>query len=171
MDATQKQIRTLMMIDDNAIDQMMYKRIVDRSGLVANLIQFTDAREALNHLLAKPDAHPDLILLDINMPGMDGFEFLDRASEELGTSMCPVIVMLTTSLNPHDEHRARNYDVVRDFLNKPLTQPLLGELSILAADLHDGAAAYGEVIKKPASVPRRTQLTSLWNPKTLIWGP
>ena len=131
---TQARIKTLMMIDDNAIDQMMYKRIVSRSNLVDHLIQFTDAREALDYLVDQANDRPSLILLDINMPGMDGFEFLDMATARLGAEMCPVIVMLTTSLNPQDETRARGYAVVHDFLNKPLTQALLEALAVMAAD-------------------------------------
>lgn len=125
------QINTLMLIDDNDIDQMIYKRIATKSGLVRNLIQFVDATEALHHLSDPATMPPDLILLDINMPRMDGFEFLEAASERFGTSLCPVIVMLTTSLNPKDEKRAKSYAMVRDFLNKPLTYDQLKDLAAL----------------------------------------
>lgn len=127
-------INTLMLIDDNDIDQMIYKRIATKSGLVQNLIQFVDATEALQYL-SKPDTTPpDLILLDINMPRMDGFEFLEAASERFGTNLCPVIVMLTTSLNPKDEKRAKSFSIVRDFLNKPLTFDQLLHLADLLSN-------------------------------------
>ena len=124
-------IGTLMIIDDNSFDQMMYKRIVSRSDQVWSLIQFTDAQAALEHLSDIAQPKPDLILLDINMPRMDGFEFLDAATTRFGAALCPIIVMLTTSLHPSDERRARSFDVVREFLNKPLTQEhlvILGSL-------------------------------------------
>ena len=130
MTATEKRlIPSLMLVDDNEFDQMMYKRIVDRSGVVANLLQFTDPAKALDHLRDPATDMPSLVLLDINMPKIDGFEFLDIVTNDLGTRMCPVIVMLTTSLDPRDEERARKHDVVRDFYNKPLTDVLLHKLA------------------------------------------
>lgn len=114
-------INTLMLIDDSSFDQMVYKRICDKSGLVQTLVQFLDPMEAFAYLDDPNMRQPDLILLDINMPGMDGFEFLEFATEKYGVEMCPIVVMITTSLNPKDADRAKDFEVVRDFLNKPLT--------------------------------------------------
>lgn len=122
-------IGSLMLVDDSEFDQMMYKRIIDRSGIVGSTLQFTDPQKALDHLLDTTVGMPSLVLLDINMPRMDGFEFLDVVSEELGEGMCPVIVMLTTSLDRSDEIRARRHAVVRDFQRKPLTAALLEQLA------------------------------------------
>lgn len=127
-------IASLMLVDDNEFDQMMYKRIVDRSGLVENLLQFTDPQKALDCLFDPAVEMPSLVLLDINMPKIDGFEFLEIVTSDLAERMCPVIVMLTTSLDPRDEERARRHDVVRDFHNKPLTEALLESLASLQLD-------------------------------------
>lgn len=128
---TVHKIGTLMIVDDNAFDQSLYARITKRSGLVESLIQFTNPKEATDYLLQDGRHMPDLVLLDINMPGMDGFEFLELMSQRFGDKMCPVIVMLTTSLNPADEQRAARYGMVRDVLNKPLTQDTLEHLATL----------------------------------------
>ncbi|KIN62154.1 Response regulator receiver protein [Sulfitobacter noctilucicola] len=124
-------IQNLMLIDDNSFDQMIYQRISQKSGMVGNLMQFTDATKALEHLADTGKVRPDLILLDINMPIMDGFEFLEAVTEKFGADMCPIVVMLTTSLNPKDELRAKGFSVVEDFLNKPLTKAHLEKLSEL----------------------------------------
>ncbi|MEO9827089.1 MAG: response regulator [Paracoccaceae bacterium] len=124
-------ITSLMLVDDNEFDQMMYKRIVDRSGLVENLLQFINPQEALDHLFDASLEMPSLVLLDINMPKIDGFEFLESVTSELGERMCPVIIMLTTSLDPRDEERARRHKIVRDFHNKPMTLALLEHLASL----------------------------------------
>lgn len=133
-------IKTLMLIDDSSFDQMVYKRIAEKSGLVRELLQFLDATEALAHLSDPAKARPDLILLDINMPQMDGFEFLEEATKRFGVALCPIVVMLTTSLNPRDEERAKKFEVVHDFLNKPLTHDQLHSLSMLVAETGDQAS-------------------------------
>ena len=118
-------IGTLMIVDDSSFDQMVYERIVARSNVVETLLQFTDPIKGLAYLKDGWMPKPDLILLDVNMPGLNGFEFLEHATEEVGPGLCPVIIMLTTSLNPSDEERARSFAIVKDFLNKPLTDELL----------------------------------------------
>ena len=114
-------IGLLVSIDDTVFDQMMNERIVKRSGLVNDFRTFLDPLEALE-FLRLPDRPPvDAILLDINMPKMDGFEFLDVAEREFGSDFAKVvIVMLTTSLSPMNVDRAKTYDLIRAYFNKPL---------------------------------------------------
>lgn len=131
IDQTNVQIPTLMMIDDDEIDQMMYKRIVAKSGVVTTLVQFCDAREALKYLYNQTQPRPDLIALDINMPVMSGFEFLDALSERDLEAQSPVIVMLTTSLSPVDMDQAREYEMVKKYSTKPLTKDVLTEFAEL----------------------------------------
>ncbi len=128
-------IPVAMIIDDESFDQKMYKRIIDRSGLVEKTLSFSAADHALTYLQENPDQPIDLILLDINMPRMNGFEFLDIATRELGPKFAKVcIVMLTTSLDPNDRERAASFEIVRDFLNKPLTLDDLRRLATLIAE-------------------------------------
>lgn len=115
---SQKQINTLLLIDDNHVDQMLYKRIIDRSGLVNELIQCQRAEDALQQLAE--GLTPDAILLDINMPGMNGFDFLEAVNNSFGTDFLAPVVMLTTSENPNDLTKAKQYQVVKDYFQKPL---------------------------------------------------
>lgn len=115
-------VGTVMVIDDDQIDQMMYARIIRRSGVVESILQFSLATDALEYL-RRPDCEEiDLIVLDINMPMMNGFEFLEAATKEFGGSFTKaVVIMLTTSINPEDIARAKSFGVVKDFVSKPLT--------------------------------------------------
>ncbi len=121
MNSSSHPIQTLLIVDDNDVDQLVYRRIVEKSGLVCNTLSFHYASEALDYLTARGGKGVDAILLDINMPRMNGFEFLDEATRLFGDDFTVVIVMLTSSMNPDDAERARTYDVVRDYIGKPLT--------------------------------------------------
>ncbi|KIC18819.1 response regulator [Leisingera sp. ANG-Vp] len=117
-----KPIRLAILIDDEEIDQRQYLRTIKKSGLVEEVLVFTFADEALEHLKANPELEVDIIFLDINMPRMDGFEFLEAATQEIGGGFAKnVVIMLTTSLNPDDRERAKRFGVVKEFFNKPLS--------------------------------------------------
>ena len=116
----------LMIIDDDQIDQYLYKRIIKRSGVFTSTVMFSLATEALEYLRRSDRDNIDLIVLDINMPIMDGFEFLEAATEEFGENLgSSIVVMMTTSLAPRDIERAKSFSVVADILNKPLTVDIL----------------------------------------------
>jgi len=117
-----KKIGCLVSIDDNQIDQMLVKRIIERSGLVDEFVSFLSAERALEYFESEDSSPVDIVLLDINMPVMDGFEFLESAVSRVGEqfSQC-VVIMLTTSLNPRDIERAKNTGVVKEYVHKPLT--------------------------------------------------
>ncbi len=115
-------IKTVLTIDDEPIDQMIYKRVLKRSGIVENVIDFQLAEDALAYFRCEDHERPDMVFLDIHMPRMSGFEFLERAIAEFGKEFTDcVIIMLTTSLDPQDRERAGQYPMVRDYLSKPLT--------------------------------------------------
>lgn len=125
-------IENLMIVDDNEIDQKLYARLAARSGLVGRLHSFTMAPDAID-FLAQPDRPViDIILLDINMPRMNGFEFLDAATQRFGHDFVrAAVIMLTTSMSDSDRKRAEAYDVVRDYIQKPLVMSHLEEIDAM----------------------------------------
>lgn len=111
--------KTVMVVDDSETDLLLTRLTLQRAGVAERLLLMTSAEEALASL-AKPDAMVDLILLDVNMPGLDGFGFLARHGQQ---SPGPVpVVMLSASPDPADRLRALAHACVKDFLSKPLDQ-------------------------------------------------
>lgn len=122
-------LEKVILVDDSAIDNKLHKRVIERTGLVGDVLTFPMAEDALDYLRTDNDRPPDLILLDINMPRMDGFEMLDVATEELGGRFAEsVVVMLSTSMDAADQQKARGYEVIRDYFVKPLTRERFEEL-------------------------------------------
>ncbi len=118
---------TVMLIDDNPLDNFVNKNLVEKDQFARQVLVHERAQPALDFLNAAADADlPDLIFLDINMPEMDGFEFLDRFAglENRITQKCRII-MLSTSDSFKDLNRANKNRFVRKFLNKPLTEQVL----------------------------------------------
>ena len=127
-----------MVIDDNEIDLYIAKRVMDRYSFTDEVIIMDSAKNALSYLTEKQSdlsALPDLILLDINMPGMNGFEFLDAYTQlpEKIKRNC-IIMMLTTSTHTEDKQKACGNPYVRSYLNKPLDKDKLEELNSILKD-------------------------------------
>ena len=130
---------TVLLIDDSAFDNKLHKRVIERTGLVQNVLTFTMADDALAYMRREGSIPVDLILLDINMPRMDGFELMDAAIEEFGEAFMPsVVVMLTTSMDPGDQDRAGTYSVVQDYFLKPLTSDKFQQLYRSLSDGQSG---------------------------------
>jgi CheY-like chemotaxis protein len=130
-----KKIKTVLLIDDDEPTNFINKKIIEGSDLVETIHIAQSGQEALNFLSLQRNQtnefpQPDLIFLDINMPAMDGWEFLAHYKkltiEQKGKI---VIVMLTTSLNPDDEVKAKEMKEVYAYKNKPLTRQMLGEIA------------------------------------------
>jgi len=130
-----KKINCILLIDDSSADNEFHT-IKIRKAQVCNHIQVAvDGLKALSYIIKSGEQSqsesfpkPDLIFLDINMPGMNGFEFLEeykKLDEKLKSKV--VIIMLTTSLNPDDQKRAMDNKDVTEFQNKPLSVEILQE--------------------------------------------
>lgn len=115
----------LVLIDDNDIDQLLHRKLVERTQLDTVIHQFTDATKAISAIkngVVSPDNYETtIILLDIKMPVMDGFQFLD-AFDLLDDTLKSqfTIYILTSSLNQFDISRSKSNPYVKDMIIKPI---------------------------------------------------
>ena len=133
----------ILCVDDDPITLMLCKMVITRSEFAKTIITAQNGEEALNYfydlklnnLVATISDYPKLIFLDLNMPVMGGWEFLDHFSKEeyrSAFSDCKVIV-LSSTIDPEDIRKAKTYLMVLDFLSKPISKEMLeGLKSILS---------------------------------------
>jgi CheY-like chemotaxis protein len=134
----QQKYKAVMLIDDNEIDNLINQKMIEATGVCEHIYTHTAAKAAIEFLknIERIDSKgssllPDVIFLDIDMPLMDGFQFLDefdKLSENI-KSHCQV-VMLTSSINPNDLAQSKKNKYVKKYISKPLTQDILIKLSL-----------------------------------------
>lgn len=127
-----KHLHCILLVDDDPDDNYIHQLVIGEWGHCDAVRVAENGPEALAYLSNTSDAdyiRPEVILLDINMPGMNGFEFLEQyhlLDDTLKSNV--VVMMLTTSLNPIDVNRAERYDEVTGYKNKPLTKAMLDDM-------------------------------------------
>lgn len=118
----------VLLVDDSEADNFFHRLVLEESGLVDRVAVARDGRAALALLGGEsgPPLRPDLILVDLNMPRMSGWQFLDALGElDGGRDAVPRVVVLTTTEHPTERARADAHPLVAGFLTKPLTRALL----------------------------------------------
>ena len=133
-----KKYFSVMLIDDNEIDNLINQKMIEATNLSEHIYVHSGAKSAIEFLKnvekltdLSDKILPDVIFLDIDMPLMDGFQFLDLFNKlnERTKAHCK-IVMLTSSINPQDIDKSKTYSFVKKYINKPLTQQSLLKLEI-----------------------------------------
>lgn len=127
-----KKLDNIMLIDDDEIANFIYTKIIANAHVTDNIQSFQSASEALEYIKGCENGNipPDIIFLDINMPVMSGWDFLEEykqiASDVKGKTS---IYMLSSSVYKEDLEKARSYKEVEDYIIKPLTSEKLIEIA------------------------------------------
>jgi CheY-like chemotaxis protein len=119
-------LRSICVIDDDMIYQFAIKLNLKQHSLAQEVLTFENGDEAKNYFeknAGNPDKLPEVILLDINMPVMDGWDFLEwvKSNKHLFARKVPIF-MVSSSIDWRDIERAKSYETVMDYMSKPLTE-------------------------------------------------
>jgi CheY-like chemotaxis protein len=120
----------LLVIDDDEINVFIIKKIVQKTGYDVNLTSKSNGQLALDYLIGIVNAKgkfPQLILVDINMPLLNGWEFLE-AYEQLQMPVQTQMYMVSSSVYENDIEKAKSYKTINGFISKPLSIDRLTDL-------------------------------------------
>lgn len=125
-------IERIFLIDDDQVYQYLTKKVMEDSHIVKHIDVFSNGLQAIEHLetrIDEPGSLPEVIFLDISMPIMDGWEFLDEF-KRIATSIKKTIVIyiVSSSISPSDISKANQQENVRDYIIKPITKKKFIEL-------------------------------------------
>ncbi len=129
-------INKILCVDDDSISLTISKLLLKRTGFADEVVTAVDGSDAIDYfkgLFASStnpvDDAPTLILLDINMPVMNGWEFLEAFIPEFASKLPNTrIIILSSTIDPEDFSRAKKFPVVAQFVSKPLSVENLAEL-------------------------------------------
>lgn len=130
-------IDVAFIVDDDQIYVFGLKKLIAINNLCKNILVFENGEKAMNYItpiMKNSEQLPDVILLDLNMPVMDGWEFLDEFIKiKPNLSKKIQIYMVSSSINPADIERAKQYEELSDYLIKPISIEELHRVFTVAA--------------------------------------
>jgi CheY-like chemotaxis protein len=125
-----RKLNCILLVDDDTATNMLNSFVIKKMELVKNIKVVLNGSEAIEYLhsITGEEQCPEFIFLDINMPKMDGWEFLEEYREMVVDRQRPKVILLTTSENPDDIEKAKNYPEIQEYCNKPLTKEVINDL-------------------------------------------
>lgn len=130
-------LKTILCVDDDPITLMLCKKVIKKAEFSEDVIFANNGQEAFElfqSIVSKkekkePYQLPQLVFLDLNMPVMNGWEFLDMFKENIANEFLQTkVIILSSTIDPADYNKAKEYDVVSHFLSKPITVEMLENL-------------------------------------------
>lgn len=121
-------MKQLLIIDDDAVSVLILKKMLINAGFLDNPMVFKNGNEAINFLNSNyKSIEKYFIFLDINMPIMNGWEFLEEIEPKINTENFSVY-LLTSSTSEQDIIKSKNYKSIKKFISKPVAKEILSEI-------------------------------------------
>lgn len=127
-----KQLYSTFIIDDDPIFVLLFKKIIQKSGRFNRVQNFPDGQYAIEELIKMNDqgsGMPDIIFLDLNMPNIDGWQFLDALEKHSFISKLNIYIV-SSSIDTHEIERAKQYKCVKNFISKPISLDFFEEYDL-----------------------------------------
>jgi CheY-like chemotaxis protein len=126
-------LNKILCVDDDPITLMLCKKVIAKANFSSVIESAKDGIEALKFFDSNKDDkvnedYPQIIFLDLNMPIMDGWEFLEEFNNFKESFPHTKIIVLSSSVDPKDINKSKNYSMVLDFLPKPITVEMLNSI-------------------------------------------
>jgi len=127
-----KQVNSILIIDDDPLFMLLLKKTIVKYDLAKTISAYTNGLEAIESLrpiIIDPSLLPDIILVDIEMPMMDGWEFLDEFIPLLQKASKKIsIYIATSSIAEPDKIKSSTYPLIKGYLYKPIDEPVLSRI-------------------------------------------
>ena len=128
-------LNKVLCVDDDPITLMLCKKVIERVNYTENIDTAINGEDALNYfkeINSNKNTPPELVLLDLNMPIMNGWELLDSYLElEFHLIFNETkFIILSSTIDPCDIEKSKSYPMVIDFISKPITKEILTEIKL-----------------------------------------
>jgi CheY-like chemotaxis protein len=122
-------LKAILLVDDDQATNHYHEIMLTDWGVAEKIYKVSNGREALDFLKSQANEQPSLIMLDINMPVMNGFEFLEEYEKLHEDEKASYLVfMLTSSLHDRDIERAKNFKSLNGYCEKPMAEDIIREI-------------------------------------------
>lgn len=135
-----KMLEKILCVDDDQITLMLCKKVIEKVSFAKEIITAQNGEEAFDYFKNltteikndNPVNYPKLVLLDLNMPVMSGWEFLDAYVENNFQDVFDTkFIVLSSTIDQNDVNKSKTYSMVIDFLSKPITKEMLENLKMI----------------------------------------
>jgi len=121
----------VLLVEDDPITIMVCDRIIKMTSFAEKVTSCENGKIAIDYLISIKDSGPlpNIIFLDINMPVMNGWDFLEEFEKvQSGFLQLPRIYLLSSTVDPEDYKKAKSFSLVNDFISKPLSREALANI-------------------------------------------
>ena len=122
-----RKVNLTYIVDDDKIFVFVLKRILEKNKNFNQVLDFKNGKEVLNKLFDSDIVLPDIILLDINMPVIDGWQFLEQIEKLPNKEELNVFIM-SSSIDANDIEKSKSFSTVKDFISKPINNDKINKL-------------------------------------------